>query len=331
VTLIGKRLGDVVIAVINDRKTSPGDESSCTFGNALLLCLRQRDISVLMTQPHTQGVLYIVATPIGNLEDITHRAVRILREVSLIACEDTRQTRKLLDHYGIATPTVSYHEHNEAARAEELVCKIEQGASVAQVSDAGMPGISDPGYRVIKLAIERGIAVVPIPGASALTAALVGSGLPIDTFEFRGFLPAKSGQRRTMLESMRTMTHTIVLYEAPHRIREAMEDVVTILGPERPVVIARELTKVHEEFMRGAAAHVQDLLRDREIKGEITLLIGAGPAMAPAASEKTLEQRLREIMRERNTDEKGALKIAAKERGLKKSEAYREFQRLKSR
>jgi len=284
-----------------------------------------------MTQPQTQGALYIVATPIGNLEDITHRAVRILREVSLIACEDTRQTRKLLDHYGIATPTVSYHEHNEAARAEELVHKVEQGASVAQVSDAGMPGISDPGYRVIKLAIERGIAVVPIPGPSALTAALVGSGLPIEAFEFRGFLPAKSGQRRTMLESLRTMTHTIALYEAPHRIREAMEDVVAILGPERPVVIARELTKVHEEFIRGTAAHVRDLLRDREIKGEITLLIGVGSAITPAASEKTLEQRLREIMRERNIDEKAALKIAAKERGLKKSEAYREFQRLKPR
>ena len=284
-----------------------------------------------MTQPQTQGALYIVATPIGNLEDITHRAVRILREVSLIACEDTRQTRKLLDHYGIATPTVSYHEHNEAARAEELVHKVEQGASVAQVSDAGMPGISDPGYRVIKLAIERGIAVVPIPGPSALTAALVGSGLPIEAFGFRGFLPAKSGQRRTMLESLRTMTHTIALYEAPHRIREAMEDVVAILGPERPVVIARELTKVHEEFIRGTAAHVRDLLRDREIKGEITLLIGVGSAITPAASEKTLEQRLREIMRERNIDEKAALKIAAKERGLKKSEAYREFQRLKPR
>jgi 16S rRNA (cytidine1402-2'-O)-methyltransferase len=284
-----------------------------------------------MTQPQTKGALYIVATPIGNLEDITHRAVRILREVSLIACEDTRQTRKLLDHYGIATPTVSYHEHNEAARAEELVRKIEQGASVAQVSDAGMPGISDPGYRVIKLAIERGIAVVPIPGPSALTAALVGSGLPTDAFEFRGFLPAKSGQRRTMLESLRSTSHTIVLYETPHRIHEAMEDVVAILGPERPVVIARELTKMHEEFIRGTAAHVRDLLRDREIKGEITLLVGAGPEIAPAASETTLEQRLKEIMRERNIDEKAALKIAAKERGLKKSEAYREFQRLKSR
>jgi 16S rRNA (cytidine1402-2'-O)-methyltransferase len=284
-----------------------------------------------MAEAKTSGVLYIVATPIGNLEDITHRAVRILREASLIACEDTRQTRKLLDHYGIATSTVSYHEHNEAARAEELVRKIEQGMTVAQVSDAGMPGISDPGYRVIKLAIERGITVVPIPGPSALTAALVGSGLPIDTFEFRGFLPAKSGQRRTMLESLRASGDTIAFYEAPHRIRETMEDILAILGPERPVVIARELTKVHEEFIRGTAAQVRDLLCDREIKGEITLLIGAGPTTTPTASENTLAQRLKEIMRERNLDEKAALKIAAKERGLKKSEAYRELQRSKPR
>lgn len=286
---------------------------------------------VAMVEPNSKGVLYIVATPIGNLEDITHRALRVLHEASLIACEDTRQTRKLLDHYGIAAPTVSYHEHNEAARAEELVRKLEQGATIALVSDAGMPGISDPGYRVVRLAIECGIAVVPIPGASALTAALVGSGLPTDAFEFRGFLPSKSGQRRTMLEILRTTAHTIVFYEAPHRIRETLDDIVAILGPERRVVIARELTKVHEEFIRGTAAEVRDLLRDRELKGEITLLIGAGAAPSPVATENPLAQRLQEIMRERKLDEKAALKIAAKERGLKKSEAYRELQRAKRR
>lgn len=284
-----------------------------------------------MAEPNPKGVLYIVATPIGNLEDITHRALRVLGEASLIACEDTRQTRKLLDHNGIATPTVSYHEHNEAARAEELVRKLEQGATIALVSDAGMPGISDPGYRVVRLAIECGVPVVPIPGASALTAALVGSGLPIDAFEFRGFLPSKSGQRRTMLEMLRTTAHTIVFYEAPHRIRETLDDIVAILGPERSVVIARELTKVHEEFIRGTAAGIRDLLRDRELKGEITLLIGAGAAASPVATESPLVQRLQEIMRERKLDEKAALKIAAKERGLKKSEAYRELQRSKRR
>jgi 16S rRNA (cytidine1402-2'-O)-methyltransferase len=284
-----------------------------------------------MAEANTKGALYVVATPIGNLEDITHRAVRILREATLIACEDTRQTRKLLDHYGIATPTISYHEHNEAARAEELVAKLEAGATVAQVSDAGMPGISDPGYRVIKLAIERGITVVPIPGASALTAALVGSGLPTDAFEFLGFLPAKSGQRRTALEAFRRAAHTIVVYEAPHRIRETLEDIVVVLGPGRPVVIARELTKVHEEFIRGTAAEVRERLEGREIKGEITLLIGAGPAQDEARQEKDLGARLQEIMSEQKLDEKSALKVLAKEQGLSKSEAYRELQRSKAR
>jgi 16S rRNA (cytidine1402-2'-O)-methyltransferase len=283
-----------------------------------------------MVESDEAGVLYIVATPIGNLEDITHRAVRVLREADLIACEDTRQTRKLLDHYGIDKPAVSYHEHNEAERAEELVRKLEEGHSIALVSDAGMPGISDPGYRVINLAIDRRITVVPVPGPSALTAALVGSGLPTDAFEFHGFLPAKSGQRHTALEALRDAKHTVVVYEAPHRIRETLEDILAILGPQRPVVVARELTKVHEEFIRGTAAEVIDRIKERELKGEITLLIGAGAGMSTAVSGKTLAARLDEIMREQKIDEKAALKIAAKERGLSKSEAYRELQRLKN-
>ena len=176
-----------------------------------------------MAEQKKPGTLYVVATPIGNLEDITYRAVRVLKEADLIACEDTRHTAKLLHHYGIDKPTVSYHEHNEAARAEELVAKLEQGLNVAQVSDAGMPGISDPGYRVIKLAIERGVQVVPIPGASAVVAALAASGLPTDSFQFLGFLPAKSGQRRTALETLRAAEHTTVVYEAPHRIAESYE------------------------------------------------------------------------------------------------------------
>jgi len=283
-----------------------------------------------MAETRNQGVLYVVATPIGNLEDITHRAVRILRQADLIACEDTRQTRKLLDHYGIATATVSYHEHNEAARAEELVRKLEGGATIAQVSDAGMPGISDPGYRLIRLAIEKGIPVIPVPGPSAVIAALVGSGLPADTFEFHGFLPAKSGQRRTALESFRSTPHTIVVYEAPHRIREALEDIVAVLGPGRPVVVARELTKIHEEFIRGTAKEVLLRLQDRETKGEITLLIGAGEPQ-PATAHKNLAERLHEIMQEQKLDEKGALKVLAKEQGLSKSGVYRELQRTKTR
>src|SRR5437660_11088636 len=168
-----------------------------------------------MSEPATHGTLYIVATPIGNLEDITYRAVRILKEVDLMACEDTRQTRKLLDHYGIEKPAISYHEHNEAERARHLIDKLQQGLTIAKVSDAGMPGISDPGYRVVKLAIEHGIRVVPVPGPSALVTALAASGLPTDAFEFRGFLPAKSGQRRTALESVGDVQQTVIFYEAP--------------------------------------------------------------------------------------------------------------------
>jgi 16S rRNA (cytidine1402-2'-O)-methyltransferase len=284
-----------------------------------------------MAETKKTGVLYVVATPIGNLEDITHRALRILREADLIACEDTRQTRKLLDHYQILTPTLSYHEHNEAARAEELVHKLEDGATIAQVSDAGMPGISDPGYRLIKLAIDRGITVVPIPGASALIAALVGSALPADAFEFHGFLPAKRGQRRTALEAFGRVEHAIVVYEAPHRIRETLEDVVAILGPERPVVLARELTKIHEEFIRGTASEVLSRLQSREVKGEITLVIGAGGSRPEAVNPTDPSTRLREIMREQKLDEKAALKVLAKELGLAKSELYRELQRTKKR
>src|SRR5690349_9513878 len=227
-----------------------------------------------MTEQKKPGTLYVVATPIGNLEDITYRAVRVLKEADLIACEDTRHTAKLLHHYGIDKPTVSYHEHNEAARAEELVAKLEQGMNVAQVSDAGMPGISDPGYRVIRLAIERGVRVVPVPGASALVAALSAGGLPTDSFQFMGFLPAKSGQRRTVLESLQNAQHTVVVYEAPHRIAETMKDIVEILGAERPVVLARELTKLHEEFIRGTAAELLARTQAHDLKGEITLLIG---------------------------------------------------------
>jgi 16S rRNA (cytidine1402-2'-O)-methyltransferase len=286
-------------------------------------------IDLTMAGHTKRGTLYVVATPIGNLEDITYRAVRVLREAGLIACEDTRHTAKLLHHFGIDRPTVSYHEHNEAARAEELVEKLEQGLNVAQVSDAGMPGISDPGYRVIRLAIERGIQVVPVPGPSALIAALAASGLPTDNFQFLGFLPAKSGQRRTTLEAFRDAQHTVVAYEAPHRIAETMQDIVEILGAKRPVVLARELTKLHEEFVRGTAAEVRARLQEHGLKGEITLLIGKGEARAQQPVKQDLASRLAEIMREQQLDENAALKVAARERGVSKSEAYRELQRVR--
>jgi 16S rRNA (cytidine1402-2'-O)-methyltransferase len=273
--------------------------------------------------------LYLVATPIGNLEDITLRAVRVLKEADLIACEDTRQTQKLLNHYAISTRTTSYHEHNEMTRAAELVLDLEGGARIALVTDAGMPGISDPGYRLISLAIRHHIPVVPIPGASAFLAALVASGLPTDSFRFGGFLPPKSGQRRQMLESIKASPRTQVFYEAPHRVKEAVEDVVGILGGERPLVIAREVSKIHEEFLRGRASEILETLNARgDIKGEITLLIGKAEEkeQKPAAGVN-VRQRLEQIMAEEKMDEKAALKRVAKEMGVSKSAAYRELQR----
>src|SRR5216683_6897101 len=272
--------------------------------------------------------LYLVATPIGNLEDITLRALRVMKEVDLIACEDTRQTQKLLNHYRITTRTISYHEHNEMTRAAELIVDLEQGTRMALVTDAGMPGISDPGFRLISLAIRHHVPVVPIPGASAFLAGLVASGLPSDSFRFSGFLPAKRGQRRDALENIKSSPRTQVFYETPHRVTETLEDIVAILGPRRHVVIAREVTKLHEEFLRGYASDIFDTLKSRaDIKGEITLLIGKADesAQQPAAPRITVRQRVGQIMSEEKLDEKGALKKIAKEMGISKSEAYREL------
>jgi 16S rRNA (cytidine1402-2'-O)-methyltransferase len=285
---------------------------------------------------HAGGpALYLVGTPIGNLEDITLRAVRVLKEVDVIACEDTRQTQKLLNHYAIATRTTSYHEHNEMTRSAELVKEMQEGASVALVTDAGMPGISDPGYRLIALAIRHHLPVVPIPGASAFLAALVASGLPTDSFRFSGFLPAKRGERRAALEAIKSSPRTQVFYEAPHRVVESLTDVCEVLGESRHVVVAREVTKLHEEFLRGRAGEVLENMKAREsVKGEITLLIGKaeesdarGAVDAPVRPSVRL--RVEQIMAEEKVDEKAALKKVAKERGVSKSEAYREWQRGK--
>ncbi len=276
--------------------------------------------------------LYLVATPIGNLEDITLRALRVLKEVDLIACEDTRQTLKLLSHYGIQTRLVSYHEHNEMTKAAELIVDLEGGAQIALVTDAGMPGISDPGFRLIALAIRHQVPVVPIPGASAFLAALVASGLPTDSFRFSGFLPAKSGQRRKLLESIKDSPRTQVLYEAPHRLLDTLADVVEVMGSDRHVVVAREVTKLHEEFLRGRAAEILKELKTRgDVKGEITLLIAKAEEGAPAKASEVVSvaQRVREIIAEDKVDEKAALKKVAKERGIGKSEAYREWQKGK--
>jgi 16S rRNA (cytidine1402-2'-O)-methyltransferase len=280
----------------------------------------------------THGKLYIVGTPIGNLEDITLRAIRILKEVDLIACEDTRRTQKLLNAYRIRTRTISYHEHNEMTRAPELVILMEEGSSIGLVTDAGMPVVSDPGFRLVHLAVRHGIPVVPVPGASAFVAALAASGMPVDKFRFLGFLPSRKGERRGALEELKDATKTLVFYEAPHRLLEMLRDAQEILG-DREIVVAREVTKVHEEFMRGTISNTREYLKKRPVKGEITLLIGmssppgAGDgAVHPASIRSEIEK----VMTERGLDEKGALKVVARARGVSKSEAYRRLQAEKS-
>jgi 16S rRNA (cytidine1402-2'-O)-methyltransferase len=266
------------------------------------------------------GTLYVVATPIGNLEDITFRAVRILRQADLIACEDTRQTRKLLEHYGIHKPLVSYHDHNERPRAEELIGELEAGRNVALVSDAGTPLIADPGFRLVAQARARGIAVSPIPGASAILTALSASGLPTDSFLFCGFLPPKAGQRRKALEASAGSECTLVFFETPHRIVEALEDIAQVLG-DRPVVIARELTKIHEEFLHGTAAEVRAALAQRPVvKGEIVLMIGKGAQAAH--DERPIEEAVAELIA-RGTPRMEALKVVARQRGISKREVYK--------
>ncbi len=273
------------------------------------------------------GCLYLVATPIGNLEDITLRALRILKEADQIACEDTRHTQKLLHHYGIARPLVSYHEHNEMTRAPELVLAMEQGAQIALVSDAGMPLVSDPGYRLVALALRHRLPVVPVPGPSALLAALSASGLPNEEFLFAGFLPARSGERKRALERLRIEDRTIILYEAPHRIEDAVADALEVLG-DRPACLAREVTKLHEEFRRGTLSEIAASLSGKPARGEITLLIGPVPAEQRAAQRDTsqsLAERVDELIHQAKLDRKEALKLAAKERGLTKRAAYSEL------
>jgi len=214
------------------------------------MAARTEFIDPLELAGNERGKLYIVGTPIGNLEDITLRAIRTLKEVDQIACEDTRRTQKLLNAYGIHTRTISYHEHNEMTRAPELIIEMEEGSNLALVTDAGMPVVSDPGFRLVHLAVRHGIPVIPVPGASAFVAALAASGLPVDKFRFLGFLPSKKGDRRKALEELKYATRTLVFYEAPHRLAEMLKDSLEILG-EREIVIAREVTKVHEEFVRG--------------------------------------------------------------------------------
>jgi 16S rRNA (cytidine1402-2'-O)-methyltransferase len=266
------------------------------------------------------GILYLVATPIGNLEDITLRALRILREeASVVACEDTRQTQKLLHHFEIRKPTIACHEHNEIARAQEIVGILQRGESVALVSDAGTPLISDPGYRVVAAVVEAGLTVIPLPGASAALAALAASGLPTNEFRFVGFLPPKQTARRKVLAALSEESATLILYESPHRILESLQDITAEMGA-RPMALARELTKIHEEFLRGSAAEIHATLSARDsIKGEITLVIGQ--ALLEASSADPMEEVAQ--LEAQGLSRMDAIKTAAKRLGLPKREVYR--------
>jgi 16S rRNA (cytidine1402-2'-O)-methyltransferase len=277
--------------------------------------------------------LYLVATPIGNLEDITLRALRILRSVDRIACEDTRQTQKLLNHFNIQTPTVSYHMHNEGPRAGELVTELKQGGRIAVVSDAGTPGIADPGAQIAAAAIAADIAVFPIPGANAAISGLVASGLPADQFIFHGFLPAKAGQRKTALEGLARAKAVQIFYEAPHRILDTLADIETVFGGPQHVVLARELTKLHEEFLRGPVSEVRSQLAARpSVRGEMVLMMELSPEQTlPENTRASLGDEVSALMKTEGISEKDALKRVARLRGIGKSEAYRELQRSLSR
>jgi 16S rRNA (cytidine1402-2'-O)-methyltransferase len=270
--------------------------------------------------PQVAGILYIVPTPIGNLEDITLRALRVLKEVDLIAAEDTRHTRHLLIHYGITTALTSYHEHNERKKSLSLLERMQKGANIALVSDAGTPAISDPGYRLVVEAIRAQIRVVPLPGASALATVLSAGGLPTDRIAFEGFLPAKKQERRAKLGALRGQSATLVFYEAPHRLKETLNDMVEIFG-DRDIVIAREVTKVHEEFLRGSVRDLISRLAERELRGEITIVV-RGSLVEAAVSESALKTEIRRLKNE-GMRVKEIAEVLGERFGYSKKEIYR--------
>jgi 16S rRNA (cytidine1402-2'-O)-methyltransferase len=270
------------------------------------------------------GKLYIVGTPIGNLEDLSMRALRVLREVDLIACEDTRHTARLLSHYGIETPRQSYHEHNEQSRAARLIALLLEGKNIALVSDAGTPLVSDPGYAIVSACDEQRIDVVAVPGPSAAVAALAGSGLPTDAFLFAGFLPPRTSRRRNRLQELATVPATLVFFEAPHRVLDSLSDMNAVLGPRRACV-ARELTKVHEEWIRGTLPAIREILAARpEVRGEFTIVVDRGePAPPDAAYPESLSEHLEQEISRSGRARNDALKEVARQRGITRKDAYR--------
>ena len=267
------------------------------------------------------GTLYVIATPIGNLEDITYRAVRILQEVSLIAAEDTRHSRKLLNHYGINTSLISYHEHNEGSRSAQLIAKLQSDQSIALISDAGTPCIADPGYRLVSNCRLQGVPVVAVPGPSAVVAALSISGLPTDAFRFVGFLPAKTHGRCQFLEQVSNEKQTIACYEAPHRLLSCLADIGEVCGADRPIAIARELTKRHEELFSGTVAEALEYFAQSSVKGELVLLLGSAPERQP---EGTVRETLLRLREETDLSWKEIVKQVAKEFGVPGSDVYKE-------
>lgn len=272
------------------------------------------------------GTLYVVATPIGNLEDMTYRAVRILQEVSLIAAEDTRHSRKLLDHYAIKTALISYHEHNEEPRSIQLLEKLQAGESLALISDAGTPCIADPGYRLVSRCRQAGLNIVAVPGPSALVAALSISGLPTDVFRFVGFLPAKTHGRRQLLEQLKTESQTVAFYEGPHRLLACLQDIVEVCGADRQLSVARELTKRHEELFSGSAAEAVEFYAAGKVRGELVLLLGPAPARKP---QGTVKEALARLHAETELSWKQIIKQVAKDFGLPGSDVYRESLELR--
>ncbi|MCK5826799.1 MAG: 16S rRNA (cytidine(1402)-2'-O)-methyltransferase [Desulfuromusa sp.] len=267
------------------------------------------------------GTLYVVATPIGNLEDMTYRAVRILQEVDLIAAEDTRHSRKLLNHYAIDSALISYHEHNEEFRSPQLIAKLQAGQSIALISDAGTPCIADPGYRLISYCRQEGVLVVAVPGPSAIVAALSISGLPTDAFHFVGFLPAKTHGRCQLFELVKNEQQTVVCYEAPHRLISSLNDIGEICGMDRPIAIARELTKRHEELFSGTVAEALEYFGQSGVKGELVMLLSPAPVRQPEGTVKDTLSRLRE---ETDLSWKEIVKQVAKEFGVPGSDVYKE-------